>query len=140
MKKKILLLMVLALPFVVLADDCGVKVPAWSDFAPSLYVEVKEPTKWNKLNVIGNYWYNRKVEFDKQLEECTAISANEERFACYEELKIKQFKENTDYNARIEAKQINNSAIPEMNNKTDSMIPINSYINHFTRFQHNEIQ
>ena len=126
------------LPIAVLADDFGANIPEWKDFAPTAYIDVKEPKGiMGKLNVNAAYWYQRKVDFENALEECKSIANNDERFTCYETLKIKQFKENTDYNARIEAKQ-QSSAIQETNSMQDTMMPINHYLQNFGRFQPNE--
>lgn len=137
--KKLLTSFLLILPISVLADDFGMRVPEWKDFAPTAFINVKEPKGVGKLNVTAAYWYQRKVDFEAGLEECKSFLNNDERFSCYEVLKVKQFKENTDYNARIEAQQ-QNSAIQEMNNRTDTMLPINNYLNNFAKFQANEIR
>lgn len=138
--KKIVLSLLLLLPLSVFADDFGIKAPEWKDFAPSAFVDVKEPKGLGKFNIPACYWYQRRVDFETGIANCEAIEAYNERFSCYEELKVKQFKENSDYNARIEAREGLNSGIPEMNNRTDTMLPINSYINSFTKFQPNEIR
>lgn len=138
--KKFLAALFLLAPVAVIAADYGVNVPEWKNFCPSAYVDVKEPGKLGKFNVVASYWYQRKVDFEAGLEECKAMEANDDRFNCYEALKVKQFKENTDYNARIEAQQRANAGIPEMNDRTNTMLPINNYINNFTRFQANEIR
>lgn len=137
--KKLLLAFLLVLPISALADDFGVKVPQWKDFAPSAFVDVKEPKGVGKLNVSAAYWYQRRVDFEKGMAECQSFLNNDERFSCYETLKVNQFKENTDYNARIEA-QRQNSAIQEMNNMQGTMLPINNYLNNFGKFQANEFR
>lgn len=137
--KKILFLLAMSLPLAVLADDFGTTVPEWKDFAPSAYIDVKAPKGVGKLNVIAAYWYQRRVDFEAGLEECKAYLNNDERFTCYETLKVKQFKENTDYNARMEARQ-QNSAIQEMNNMQGNMFPLNNYIQNIGRFQANEFR
>lgn len=138
--KKIFISLLLLAPIAVFADDFGINVPEWKDFAPSAFVDIKEPKGFGKLNVNASYWYRRKVDFDSAIEECKAKESNDERFNCYEIVKIKQFKENSDYNARIEARERLNSGIPEMNDKTDVMFPINGYLNNFGKFQANEIR
>ena len=138
--KKILALSLLILPLAAFAaDDFGVTIPEWSDFAPPAFVNVKEPRGiLGKLNVTAKYWYERKVAFEESLEACKAMEANDERFNCYEDLKVKQYKANSDYNARLEAEL--NPTIPEMQSKTDTMLPINGYFNNMTRFMPNEFQ
>lgn len=139
--KKIFVFLCLLTPLSALAvDDLGLKVPEWKDYAPSAFVDVQEPKRLGKFNLILRYWYQRRVDFEAGLEECTAIGGYQERFSCYETLKIKQFKENSEYNARIEARQNAASGIPEMNSRTDTMFPINNYVNNFGRFQANEIR
>ena len=138
--KKLSVLLLLFIPIMSLADDFGINPPEWKDFCPSAFVDVQEPKLLGKFNIVANYWYERRIEFEKGLEECQAMEANDERFSCYEELKVKQFKENTDYNARVEARQRASAGIPEMSDRTDVMLPINNYINNFTRFQPNEIR
>ena len=51
----------------------------------------------------------------------------------------KEFQENTNYNARIEARQNSMSGIPEMNSRTDTMFPVNNYLNTYTQFMPNEL-
>lgn len=139
--KKILLLIAFLLPLSVFASDYGVHVPEWEDFAPPIFVDVEEPKGLGKFNVVAKYWYQRKVEFHDALAECRELENLDERINCYEALKVKQFKENTDYNARVEAKQnAMSGSIPEMNNRTDTMLPINNYINSYTRFMPNELR
>jgi hypothetical protein len=138
--KKIIATFLLILPLAVIAEDFGTKIPEWKDFAPSTFVDVQAPGKLSKFNVVANYWYQRRVEFEAGLEECQALEANDERYNCYENLKVKQYKANTDYNARVEAQMKNTSGIPEMSSKTDTMLPINGYLNNFAKFQQNEIR
>lgn len=140
--KKFLVLFALLLPLASsYASDYGVHVPEWEDFVPPVFADVKEPKKMGKFNVVANYWYKRRIEFEDALAKCQELEENDARFACYEELKINQFKENTDYNARIEARQNTvNGSIPEMNSRTDTMLPINNYINNYTRFMPNELR
>ena len=139
--KKVLLSIAFVLPLVAYASDYGVNVPEWEDFAPPVFVDVKEPKGMGKLNVVASYWYKRRIDFEDALAKCQELEENDARFACYEELKVEQFKENTDYNARVEARQNNaNGGIPEMNNRTDTMLPINNYINNYTRFMPNELR
>ena len=140
--KRILATLLLALPLVVLAEeDYGIKVPQWKDFAPTAYIDVQEPKGLlGKMNVTAKYWYDRKVAFEENLINCKAIESHEERFSCYEELKVKQFRENTDYNARIEARNTANGGIPEMMDRTDNMLPVGNYLNNFSRMIPNEIR
>ncbi len=141
--KKYLLIFAFLLSLPVYADelqDFGVTVPEWKDFAPSAYVDVEEPKGLGKLNEIVTYWYQRKTDFEAGLEECKALETNDDRFNCYDRLKVKQYKENSDYNARMEARQRAGANIKEMNSMQDNMLPINNYINNFTRFQPNEIR
>ena len=140
--KKFLATLLLILPLAVFAEeDFGIKVPQWKDFAPTAYIDVKEPKGlMGKLNVTAKYWYERKVAFEEGLVNCKAIEAHEERFSCYEDLKVKQFQENTVYNAKIEAQNIDNGGIPELYDRTDSMLPVGNYLNNFTRMMPNEIR
>ena len=73
------------------------------------------------------------------IQECKAKENFDEKCACFENLKIEQFKKNTDYNARLEAKQTN-MQLPEMQSQTDNMLQINNYLNNFSKFQYNEMQ
>jgi len=139
--KKFIALCLLLLPFGVFAyEDYGVNVPEWSDFAPTAFVNVKEPRGLGKLNVTAKYWYERRAEFETALSECKALEANDERFNCYETLKVKQYKLNSDYNAKIEAQMNDRSAIPGMSSQSDNLIPINGYIDQMTRFMPSELR
>ncbi len=131
--------LLLILPITAFADDFGAKIPEWKDFVPTAFMNVKEPKGVGKLNVTAAYWYQRRIDFESGLEECKAFANNDERFTCYENLKVKQFKENTDYNARVEAHQ-QSSAIQEMNSMQDTMMPINHYLQNIGRFQPNEFR
>lgn len=137
--KKFITALLLILPIAAFADDFGTNIPQWKDFAPTAFIDVKEPKGIGKLNVTAAYWYQRRVDFESGLEECKMFLNNDERFTCYENLKVKQFKENTDYNARIEAQQ-QTSAIQEMNNMQNTMMPINHYLQNIGRFQPNEFR
>ncbi len=130
----------LILPAYAEEQDYGFTIPEWKDFAPSAYVDVEEPKGLGKLNEIASYWYQRKTDFEAGLEECRALETNDDRFNCYDRLKVKQYKENSDYNARMEARQKAGANIKEMNSMQDNMLPINNYLNNFTRFQPNEIR
>ena len=141
MKKIFFILSLMLIPLYVFAEqDFGVSIPEWSDYAPTAFVNVKEPKGLGKLNVTAKYWYQRKVEFENELSECRAMESSEERFKCYEILKTKQYKENNDYNARLEAQMNGNSSIPGMESRTDNMLPIGSYLNQMTRFMPSEVR
>jgi hypothetical protein len=138
--KKFLVALCLALPLVAIADELGLNEPQWKDFAPKTFVDVQEPKGLGKFNVTAKYWYERRMAFEEGILECQAIEVYDERFTCYESLKVKQFKENTDYNARIEAQRQMNANIPEMSDRTDNMLQLNNYVNTYTRFMPNEIR
>ena len=125
--KKFLISLILLLPLASIADDFGLNVPQWKDFAPSAFIDVKEPKGLGKFNVTAKYWYERKIAFEEGIEACASLDTHEEKFNCYEILKVKQFKLNTEYNAKIEAQQQSMSGIPEMQNRTDTMVPINMF-------------
>lgn len=125
--KRFLVLLAFLLPISAFADDFGLNIPKWKDFAPTAFIDVKEPKGLGKFNSTAKYWYERKLAFEEGLEECSLMESHEEKFNCYEVLKIKQFKQNTEYNARIEAQQNAMSGIPEMHNRTDTMLPINMF-------------
>ena len=138
--KKYLLVLLLMLPLCANADDLGLNAPKWKDFAPKTFVDVQEPRGLGRFNVTAKYWYERRTAFEEGVAECQTIEVYDERFTCYEALKVKQFKENTDYNARIEAQRQASAGIPEMSDGTENMLPLNNYVNTFTRFMPNEIR
>ena len=138
--KKIITALLLMIPLAVFADDYGIKVPEWKDFAPKTFVDVQEPKLFKRLNVTAKYWYERKIAFEDELAECQSLEAHEERFSCYENLKIKQFKQNTDYNARIEARMQNTTNMQQMNNMGGNMLPLNNFMNGYTQFMPNELR
>lgn len=125
--KRIILSLALLLPLVANAEDFGLNVPQWKDFAPTAFIDVEEPKRFGKFNVTAKYWYERRLAFEEDLTACAEKESHEEKFACYENLKVKQFKLNTEYNAKIEAQQQNMQAIPEMRNRTDTMLPLNMF-------------
>ena len=141
--KKILILSLLLIPLFVFAEDDitinGIDEPQWKDFAPVAYVDVKEPKGLGKFNDVVAYWYKRKVEFDNGIEKCRAIEQNDAKFTCYQDLKVKQYQKNSDYNARIEAMERQRMSPQEMQSPTTNMYPIGGFINNFTKFQPNEL-
>ena len=138
--KKILLICLLLVPLVAFAEeDFGVNVPEWSDFAPKAFINITEPKGLQKLNITAKYWYQRRVEFENSLSDCKSLEANDERFACYEKLKISEFKLNDDYNAKREAEMNRRSAIPGMESQSDNMLPLGGYMNSL-KFMPNEIR
>ena len=139
--KKILAVFLLVMPLAAFAEeDFGVNVPQWQDFAPKSYVDVKEPKGLSKLNITTKYWYERRADFETSLSECKALEASDERFSCYEQLKVRQYKLNSDYNAKMEAQLNNHSSIPGMGSPTDNMLPIGGYLDQMTKFMPNEIR
>ena len=140
--KKIVLACMLLIPLSAFAEiDFGVNVPEWQDFAPKAYIDVKAPKGLAKLNTNLSYWYDRRVAFETELEACRSLEANDERFNCYEKLKVSQYKMNNDYNARLEAKINGTSSVPGMGNPTDNMIPIGAdYIQNALRWMPSEVR
>ena len=142
--KRILVLITLLLPMFVMAEDVvslnGFNEPEWKDFVPSTFIDVAEPKGLGKFNETAAYWYNRRVEFENGLDECRAISENEQKLGCYQQLKVKQYQLNSDYNARIEAQERTRMGPQEMFDRTDTMLPIGGYFNNFTKFQPNELR
>ena len=142
--KKIIALSLLFVPLFVMADDVitinGVEEPQWKDFTPPAYVDVKAPRGLGKFNDTASYWYKRRVAFEDGIEKCRAIEDNEAKISCYQDLKVKQYQKNSDYNARLEAIEKAKLGPQEMHDRTDDMLPIGGYINNFMRFQPNEIR
>lgn len=125
--KRFIVSLALLLPLASFAEDFGLNVPQWKDFAPTAFIDVQEPKKLGRFNVTAKYWYERRLAFEEGIDACKALETHEEKFSCYEALKVKQFQLNTEYNAKIEAQQKTMSGIPEMQNRTDTMLPINMF-------------
>lgn len=141
--KKLLILSLMFVPFIAIADEDvtlnGIEEPQWKNFAPVAYVDVKEPKGFAKFNDVTAYWYKRKVEFDKGIESCRAVKENDAQFKCYQDLKVKQYQKNSDYNARIEAMERQRMNPQEMQSQMQNMYPINGFIDAFTKFQPSEL-
>ena len=137
--KKILLALTLLLPLSVIAEDFGLNVPQWKDFAPTAFVDVKEPKGLGKWNYTAKYWYERRAAFEDGIDACASLETHEEKFSCYENLKVRQFQQNSEYNAKIEAQQQSMSGIPEMQSRTDTMLPINM-IGGYAQMMPNELR
>lgn len=114
--------------------------PQWQDFVPSNYVNAPEPKGLGKFNETSAYWYRRRVEFENGIEECRAMEDIDQKLGCYQQLKVKQYQQNSDYNARIEAQEQARMMPQEMYDRTDTMLPIGGYLNNFTKFQPNELR
>ncbi|MCQ2738966.1 MAG: hypothetical protein MJ237_01925 [bacterium] len=140
--KKFFVFCLLCFPMAVFAQDCfiGVKAPQWQDFVPKAFVDVKEPKGLGKLNVTAKYWYDRKIEFNSALEDCNLKTDIQEKLSCYEVLKLNQYKQNGEYNAKLEAKMNPQTSVPGMENPTDTMIPIGGYLEQMTRYIPNEFR
>ena len=140
--KKIIVLLMLSLPLLAVAKDDisleGLEEPQWKDFAPVAYVDVKEPKGLAKFNDVIAYWYKRRVEFDKGIEKCRALERNDEKLSCYQDLKVKQYQKNSDYNARIEAMERERMNPQEMQSPTTNMYPVGGLLQNFGRYQPNE--
>lgn len=142
--KKIFVLLALLLPLGVVANEIvsleGLTEPEWKDFAPPAYADVEEPKGLGKLNETVSYWYQRRVDFESSIEACRAMEDNDAKLSCYQEVKVKQYAKNSDYNAKIEAQERAGLGPSEMYDKTNNMLPVGNYLNNFTRFQPNEIR
>ena len=117
----------------------GLDEPQWKDFAPVAYVDVKEPKGLAKFKDVVAYWYKRKVEFDNGIEKCRAVEHNDAKLSCYQELKVRQYQKNSDYNARIEAMERERMNPQVMQDPTTNMYPIGGLIQNFSKFQPNEL-
>ncbi len=142
--KKIITILLLFVPLFVIASEQevinGVDEPQWKDFAPKAYENVQEPKGLNKFNDVIAYWYKRKAEFDKGIEKCRSVEKTDAKIACYQELKVKQYQKNSDYNARLEAMEQQKMYPQEMQDPTSNMYPIGGLLNNFGKFQPNEIR
>lgn len=143
--KKWLLLAILFFPLYALANNeivtlNGVDEPEWKDFAPSAFVDVSEPKGLGKLNETANYWYQRKIKFEEDILNCRNLEDIDAQFSCYQEIKVKQYQENSDYNAKIEAQERARMCPEEMYDRTNNMIPVGGYINNLMNFQQNEFR
>lgn len=142
--KKILLFALLILPLYAIAEEkvvvSGVEEPEWKNFVPPAFVDVQEPKGIGKFNDTAVYWYKRKIEFENEKEKCSAVTVTEEKVACFQKLKAKQYAKNSDYNARLEALDNERKLPQEMQNPTANMLPIGGALNNFMRFQPNEIR
>ena len=143
MKKIITSIFLLLVPLFAFASELevvdGVEEPQWKDFAPVAYENVQEPKGLNKFNDVIAYWYKRKAEFDKGIAKCREIEKAESRVACYQELKVKQYQKNSDYNARLEAIEQAKMYPQEMQDPTANMLPIGGYLRNMSKFQPNEL-
>ena len=142
--KRILSILLAAIPLCVSAVDVvnfdGITEPEWKDFAPSNFADVTEPKGFGKLNETAAYWYKRRVDFETSMDECRLIDDVGEKTACFQEVKVKQYQQNSDYNARIEAMERARMCPQEMYDKTNNMLPIGGYLDNFSRFQPNELR
>ena len=142
--KKFLLCCALILPLSVFSQEIvtfeGITEPEWKDFAPSSFADISEPKGIGKLNETAAYWYKRRVEFENSMNECHTMGDIDAQLSCFQEVKVKQYQKNSDYNARIEAMERARMCPEEMYDKTNNMLPIGGYLNNFSRFQPNELR
>ena len=142
--KKVLLCLIFCIPVTAIAVEkqvvSGVEEPQWKDFSPVAYVNVKEPKGIAKFNDTGVYWYKRRVEFESGIEKCRSIEQADDRVACYQKLKVKQYAKNSDYNARLEAMDNERKMPQSMQNPTSNMLELNNAVNTFMNMQPNEFR
>ena len=142
--KKFLIAIMLVMPLCAMAEEnmvvSGVEEPQWKEFAPPAFVDVKEPKGVGRFNDTAVYWYKRKTEFENDTEKCRAVEETNERIACYQKLKVKQYAKNSNYNARLEAIDNERKLPQEMQDPTANMLPINGMLNNYLRFQPNELR
>ena len=141
--KKFIVLLALLVPIYVLAEDIvtldGITEPQWGEFAPPSFADVEEPKGLGKLNETAAYWYQRRADFESSIEECRSMEDADAKYSCYQEVKVKQYQKNSEYNAKLEAQERARRGPQEMYDRTDTMLPIGNYLNNFTRFQPNEL-
>ena len=140
MKKILSLFMLMSFASVLAEEIIAVDVPQWRDFVPPAYVDVTTPKGLGKFNDTAAYWYKRRVEFEHDVEKCQENTNVEAQFSCFQDVKVKQYQKNSDYNARLEAQEQARQLPQEMMTGTENMLPINGYLNNFARFQQNEIR
>ena len=92
------------------------------------------------MNETVSYWYKRKADFDSSIKECREMTDVNAQVSCYQEVKVKQYQKNSDYNARLEAQERARMVPQEMYDRTNTMLPIGGYLNNFGRFQPNEFR
>ena len=108
MKKIIIALILISLSAPMFADDL---IPQWSEFCPDKYLNVQwEKNTWEKWKIfpsfiplIGiiylpyalyrdhqgkeinkkDYWYDRKLAFQKEVNSCGMLENNDNRINCY---------------------------------------------------------
>ena len=141
--KKFIALSLLLVPLFAIAEESvtinGIEEPQWKDFAPPAFVKIDMPKGLGKFNDTAVYWYKRKTEFDAGIEKCREIEDSNAKFTCYEQLKVKQYAKNSDYNARLEAMEQSQMGPREMYDRTNNMIPIGGQISNFMKLQPNEM-
>lgn len=141
--KNILLAILMLVPIAVLADNLydinGVQEPQWKDFCPPAFVDAKEPKGFGKLNDTAAYWYKRRVDFEKGIQDCREETDNDLKVSCYNKLKVRQYAKNSDYNARLEAIENAKREPVEMYDRTTDMLPLGGITN-MMRFMPNEIR
>lgn len=141
--KKIFVSLFLVLFLPAIAEDTvsinGMDEPQWKDFTPPAYIDVKSPKGLGKFNDTAAYWYKRKVEFENEILKCREIENVDSKISCYQDLKVKQYQKNSDYNARLEAIENAKLGPQEFQNPTSNMLPIGGLLDNFTRFQPNEL-
>ena len=141
--KKLIALSLLFVPLFAFAEETitinGIDEPEWKDFAPPAFVNVSAPKGLGKFNDNAVYWYKRKVAFEEGIEKCRAIEDTDAKFTCYQQLKVKQYAKNSDYNARLEAIEQAQKMPSEMYDRTNNMLPISGQISNFMRYQPNEM-
>ena len=143
--KRYLLVLALIFSLNVMANEeivtlNGIEEPEWKDFVPTSFVNVTEPKGLGKLNETATYWYQRKTEFEEAIYNCRNLDDVDAQFSCYQEIKIKQYQKNSEYNAKIEAQERARMCPEEMYDRTNNMIPVGGYINNLMNFQQNEFR
>ncbi len=121
--KKVLISFVLMNMFFVVANAEVVLAPQWSEFCPVSYMNAKS-SKWNTDN---NYWYERRVQFENSIDQCSSYKGDDLK-SCYQQVRDAELNKNNAWNAKVEARNREHEEYLDYRNKQQTVDAVNSVI------------
>lgn len=97
--------------------------PQWSEFCPVSYMNAKD-SKWNKDS---NYWYERRVQFENALNQCSNYK-NDDLKSCYSQIRDAELNKNKAWNQKVDARNLEHEEYIEYRNKQQTVDAVNSII------------
>ncbi|MBS4759901.1 MAG: hypothetical protein KHX03_04305 [Clostridium sp.] len=118
----------LVIPFVMLMLSTNVMAevvmaPQWSEFCPPNYLSAKA-SKWNTNS---DYWYNRRVQFENTISQCSSYKGADLK-SCYSQIRESELNKNKAWNLKVEQREKEHQEYIEYRNKQQAVDAVQTII------------